>query len=200
MPVVVRRAQEIRTDAAVADQLERMLRDRRMLAAELAGRPAVRAWLTQKFLGVAGVPVDWDASAPASGQLAEHMQPQAPGEHAILRVADSVSGLDQLALASFEMINMEGARELSALWGKATARTLSRNEFAEQMSRVEHRALLAFQTFAHAQGLDPGPDDRMLASMLAAPEDYPSFHRWILGLRDYDPEVYWGRAFDSIPP
>ncbi|MDB4960501.1 MAG: hypothetical protein JWP01_500 [Myxococcales bacterium] len=38
----------------------------------------------------------------------------------------------------------------------------------------------------------------MLRSMLAAPADYPAFHRWILEMRSYDPEEYWGRAFDSI--
>jgi hypothetical protein len=116
----------------------------------------------------------------------------------ILRVTDSMSGLDQLAAASFELINMEGGPELAALWGQAVARKVSRHAFAEGMTKLEHRAVVKFKAFAEQYALVPADSDGLLRSLLRAPDEYGEFRTWLTRLRDFDPEVYWQDAYDSI--
>lgn len=185
---------------AATPQLDQLVRDRPKLRATLASRPEIRAWLAGRFGGSAGgVMVDWDPSAPRSGQLAEHLQPQVTGGHATLRIAETDSGFDQLTGAIFEMLNMESGAEFTALWGQALAHAVTRQAFAEGMARLEHRALRRFKVFAKEHALVPGDGDAWTRSMLAAPDDYAKFHQWILDARGYGPEIYWARAYDSIP-
>ena len=124
--------------------------------------------------------------------------PAVAGGHGVLRIADELSGLDQLAEVVFELTNMEGATELSELWTKAVASTVSRAEFAQGMTLIEYRAVGRFKVLARQFALAPGSRDRMLQNMLKTPDDPSAYRRWILDQGAYDPEVYWGRAYDGI--
>ena len=181
-----------------------MLDDRPLLRASLASRPALRSWLAARFLGAGqGFPVEWDPSPPRSGQPAEHEQPERPGAAGRLRIADRHTGLDQLALAVFELTNMEGGDAFAALWGKAVAHQITRAAFAEGMTRTELAARARFKIIAREQGLVAGPKDVMLKGVLDSPDDYDAFRRYVDEARiqgaTYDPLEYWGNAYDTIP-
>ncbi len=181
-----------------------MLDDRPLMRDALDGRPALRSWLADRFRGAGqGFPVEWDPSPPQSGQPAEHLQPEGPGLPGVLRIAATHTGIDQLSEVIYELLNMEGGSEFSALWGRAVSHQVSRDVFAEGMTRIELEARSRFKTVAREQSLVPGPHDGMLQSILEAPDDYGEFRRWIAeknaGGATYDPEEYWAKAYDAIP-
>lgn len=191
-------------DAATSGsaQLARMVADRARLREVLSDHADVRAWLAARFVGTdRGFAVEWDPTEPLSGQPAEHMQPQAPGEAARLRVATGYSGNDQLAGVVYEFINMDGANAMSAAWGEARAGRVTRQEFAERMTRLEFDALVGFQHFAHEHALAARTDDVMLPRLLGAPSQFGAFVEWSTRLRresgGHSPQEYWGRLYDS---
>lgn len=184
-------------------ELARMLAERPALSRALVRRPALRRWFASRFAGDGQRPrITWDPATPASGQPAEHLAPDGPGGTATLRVAGSGSEMDQLACAAFELLNIENDATFVALVQRAAARSISRADFAEAMTRQEHAATVEFKRFAREHGLQPAADDAMLARMLEAPSEFPSFEAWIARLHreegGYQPRAYWMRQYDAL--
>lgn len=190
---------------AESGELGRMLDDRPKMRAALESHESLRPWLRTRFAQKRRVIV-WDPALPASGQPSEHVPPEGPGGAVRLRVSADWSGLDQLGLAAYELVNMENEIPMAALWNDAKTGRRPRGEFALAMTRLEHRALVEFEDLAKTHGLTPAPEDRMLERVLQAPRTFDAYLEWLTALHvqdgggGYDPVRYWEESYDRWVP
>ena len=138
-------------------EMERMFTARALMRGALDDHPLIRPWMIARFDGTTlGYRVLWDPKDPESGQTAEHVpRHSSAGGNSILRVADRYSGIDQLGLACFELLNMDSTDKHDELWSLARRGRIGRDYFARRMTRMEHQAVVRFQIFSREYGLKP---------------------------------------------
>ena len=185
-------------------EMERMITARTSLRGALDDHPLIRPWMIARFDGTTlGYRVLWDPKDPESGQTAEHVpRHSSAGGNSILRVADRYSGVDQLGLACFELLNMDSTDKHDELWSLARRGRIGRDDFARKMTRMEHQAVVRFQNFSREYGLKPAASDVFLQRFLDTPADFDEFLAWSARLRvaegsTYDPIVYWAQMYDT---
>ncbi|MDX2092236.1 MAG: hypothetical protein SFX73_30500 [Kofleriaceae bacterium] len=203
-PPALERTREPTADLRLPPTMQEMLQDRPTMKVALNERPALARWLADRFAGVTGPgTVQWSGELPRSGQPGEHYAPRRPGDPYKLRVTDKYTGVDQLSVAVYELINMEGTPDFEDLKRRAAERTIEREAFAEAMTRREHAAVVTFRRVSRELALAPGPDDVVLARRLEAPDDFAAFEKQIAKyLREqgggHDPRAYWRRFYDTL--
>jgi hypothetical protein len=196
----------VRHDAApaiaVPPAMTAMLDARPLMKATLAKHPRVAPWVAERMSGTTGPgAVEWNAGAPLSGQTGEFIT--LPGGRFELRIADELTGLDQLGVVVYELLNMEGNAEFDRIVKRAVAREIDKNQFSEAMTRREHAALVKFKVVSRELGLFPTVDDLMLLRLLETPDDFDAFEDKVQQyLREqgggHDPRRYWEDAYDQF--
>lgn len=182
-------------------ELSRMLADRPKLREELAHHPSLRRWIRDRFRE-RRTGLVWDPALPQSGQPAEHAPPAEDGGPIALRLSTEWTGRDQLGLVVYELVNMRNAESVDTLWTEAREGKRARKEFAVEMTRLEHGALVTFKELARKHRLVPTKEDRMLERILEAPDSFEAYREWLDALHakdggGYDPFVYWENAYDD---
>lgn len=201
----------VATALAPARELERMLSDRPAMRTVLESRPSLGSWIERELGETSELArVEWDADLPRSGQPSEYelgrlragARSFAEAQSTKLRISGAYSGVDQVGLVIYELLNRRNAKALSEAWGDAMSGKVGRDAFALAATRIEHRALVALRSVCEAHALVPGPTDVVLARALEAPLDFEAYLAWSERLHRaervrYDPLSYWRRAYET---
>lgn len=174
-------------------------------------RPALVNWI-ERELGESSelARVEWDPAPPRSGQPSEYelgslragARSFAEATPTKLRISEAYSGLDQVGLVVYELLNRRNAKALSEAWGDAMNGKVGRDAFALTATRIEHGALVTLRSVCELHSLVPGSGDVVLARSLEAPLDFEAYLAWSARLHHaqggrYDPLAYWRRAYEA---
>jgi hypothetical protein len=196
---------------ATSRELDRMLADRPAMRPVLEARPSLVRWITNELDATSELArVEWDPAPPRSGQPSEyelgHVRADArtiaDAAPTKLRISDAYTGVDQVGLVLFELLNRRNAKAISEAWSDAMRGKMGRDAFALSATRIEHRALVALHASCDEHGLVPGPSDVLLARSLEAPLEFDAYLAWAERLHRaegsrYDPVSYWRRAYEA---
>lgn len=161
--------------------LDRLKADRIGVAVVLAQHPGLERALHAEFARpVNGMRLEWSDQSPLSGAPAEH-EWDGPGRRIVVRASPDLPPGDQLLAVFFELANARSLPLFLALERDAVAGRVGRDDFPDEMVRIEHGTVVA------AKHLFPGllplseserERHRLYADLLRAPEDFDAFLEW----------------------
>ncbi len=168
-------------NGAARGPMDRLKSDRIGAAVVLARHPGLERALHAEFARPVGaMRIDWGDEAPKTGGPAEHeWDPR--GGRIIVRASPEYTPEDQLLAVFLEIENARSFPRFLALQRDAVAGRIGRDDYPDELIRIEHGAFLAAKSLF--PGLLPIPPEeidrhRLSRDLLRAPDDFEAFLQW----------------------